>query len=372
MISIGFVGWRGMVGSVLLERLCAESDLTGTNLVFYSTSQAGKASPHPKLSSEMIKDAYDVDALSHMDVILTCQGGDYTQQVHAKLRQQGWQGYWIDAASTLRLADNSVIVCGPVNQPAVTQAIAQGTKDLIGGNCTVSLLLMAIGGLLQSGLVEWVSTMTYQAQSGAGAKAIEATLQQIQLAGAKLAEPNVASLPLVQKLTYFTQELQQPAYQDNAWQNPLLTNLYPWIDVPIEKTGQTREEWKGAVEAAKILQLTSPLPIDGICVRVDALRCHAQALTIKLKQDLPLVEIESMVASSSPWTRVIPNQQAASMQYLTPVKTAGSLNIMVGRIRKMQLGTGYVSAFTVGDQLLWGAAEPLRHALLAVIAYLQE
>lgn len=354
-----------MVGSVLLERMRAENDFAGLAPVFFSTSNPGGPAPAEAGPGARLADAYDLQALAACPVLLSCQGGDYTQKIHASLRAAGWQGYWIDAASTLRMAPDAVIILDPINRPVIDAALAAGTKDFIGGNCTVSLMLMAIGGLFREGLVEWVSSMTYQAASGAGAAKMQELVAQmgvlaaaVQLAGA---EDALAVEQIVRR------EHHNPTFPQAEIGAPLAGSLLPWIDKEMPG-GQTREEWKGEAETNKILGRfpghAQPIPVDGICVRVGALRCHSQGLCIKLTHDLPLERIESILASSSPWTRVVPNTKEATLRELTPAAVSGTLEVPVGRLHKLRMGPEYLGAFTVGDQLLWGAAEPLRRMLV--------
>ena len=359
-MKVGLVGWRGMVGSVLLQRMQEENDFAGVEPVFFSTSQAGQNAP---MGAGKLKDASDIDALKALDVVITCQGGDYTKAVHPKLRKAGWDGYWIDAASSLRMADDAVIILDPVNRDVIDEALANGQKDFIGGNCTVSLMLIAIGGLFRAGLVEWVSSMTYQAASGAGAPNMRELLSQMgTLEGSVadlLANPASAILDIDQKVT---ETLRSDAMPKGEFGYPLAGSLLPWIDREVED-GQSREEWKGYAETNKILSYDNPIPVDGICVRVGAMRCHSQALTIRLNKDLPIAEIESLLANDNDWVKLIPNTKEATLEGLTPTAVSGTLSIPVGRVRKMKMGPQYLSVFTCGDQLLWGAAEPLRRML---------
>lgn len=359
-LTAGFVGWRGMVGSVLMDRMLAEGDFRGVEPVFYSTSRIGGEGPYVGTGPAPLEDAMSVDRLSRMDIIVTCQGGDYTQAVHPRLREKGWKGIWIDAASTLRMADHAVIILDPVNRHVIDRALDHGIKDFIGGNCTVSLMLMAIAGLFRNHLVEWVSTMTYQAASGAGAKNMRELLLQMGLlaeaAGQSLHDPASAILDIDRLVTA---KLRSGTLPSENFGVPLAGSLIPWIDRAVDH-GQTREEWKGYAETNKILGTAKPIPVDGLCVRVGAMRCHSQALTIKLVRDVPLADIEDMIARANPWTKVVPNEKAATLADLTPAAVAGTLGTPVGRLRKMKMGPEYLSAFTVGDQLLWGAAEPLR------------
>ncbi|MEL6710255.1 MAG: aspartate-semialdehyde dehydrogenase [Pseudomonadota bacterium] len=365
MHTVGFIGWRGMVGSVLLERMQAEKDFDLiSDPVFFTTSQTGQPGPDVGRHVPPLQSATDLTALSRMDIIVTCQGGDYTRQMHHALRQNGWRGYWIDAASALRMHADSTIVLDPVNRSLIDQALAAGKKDFIGGNCTVSLMLMALGGLFQQNLVEWVSAMTYQAASGAGARNMRELLHQMgQLYGAAadlLTDPAAAVLDIEQRVTA---KMRDAEFATDQFGVPLAGSLIPWIDVPLEN-GQSKEEWKAVSEANKILGLAPEyIPIDGTCVRIGALRCHSQALTVKLKQNVPLDDIMSILDAANPWSQIIPNERTATVQQLSPAQVTGTLNIPVGRLRKMNLGEQYLNAFTVGDQLLWGAAEPLRRML---------
>lgn len=363
MMKVGFVGWRGMVGSVLMERMRAENDFEAIEPIFFTTSQAGQAAPDVGHGESVLLDAHNLEELGNMDVIVTCQGGDYTTATHGKLRESGWNGYWIDAASTLRMADWSVIVLDPVNRSVIDQALADGKKDFIGGNCTVSLMLMAIGGLFKAGLVEWVSSMTYQAASGAGAQNMRELLNQMgALHGCvaqELATPASAILEIDRSVTAQFKREEFPTERFGA---PLAGSLIPWIDKAVD-AGQTKEEWKGLVETNKILQNDPLIPIDGICVRIGAMRSHSQALTIKLTRDVPVEEIMEILRNDNPWVDVVENEKEETLRRLTPAAISGTLQVPVGRIRKMNMGPEYLSAFTVGDQLLWGAAEPLRRML---------
>jgi aspartate-semialdehyde dehydrogenase len=363
-MKVGIVGWRGMVGSVLLERMQAEGDFALIEPVFFSTSQAGQPAPDMGQGATTLQDGNDLAALAAMDVILTCQGGDYTGEIHAPLRAKGWNGYWIDAASTLRMNDGVTIILDPVNRAVIDAALAAGQKDYVGGNCTVSLMLLALGGLFREGLVEWVTAMTYQAASGAGAanmRELVAQMGSIYGSGAALlADERSSVLDLDAAVAA---HLRGDALPKKEFGRALAGSLIPWIDKDLGN-GQSREEWKGGVEANKILGRSErPIPVDGICVRVGAMRCHSQALTIKLTEDRPLVEIEAIIASANDWVRVIPNEREASMNQLTPAAVTGTLEIPIGRLRKLPMGGEYLTAFTVGDQLLWGAAEPLRRML---------
>ncbi|NEV62374.1 aspartate-semialdehyde dehydrogenase [Thiorhodococcus minor] len=365
MKRVGFVGWRGMVGSVLMERMRAEQDFARiAEPVFFSTSQAGQLGPDVGRGGSPLLDAESVAALGEMDAIVTCQGGSYTKAVYPKLRAAGWDGYWIDAASALRMEPEATIVLDPVNRSVIDAALDAGKRDFVGGNCTVSLMLMAIGGLFNAGLVEWVSAMTYQAASGAGAKNMRELLAQMgELHGSvagPLADPSAAILEIDRQVTDC---MRAPAFPTESFGAPLAGSLIPWIDTQLEN-GQSREEWKGYVETNKILGLgEAPIPIDGICVRVGAMRCHSQGLTIKLKDDIAISEVERMIADANDWVRLIPNDREQTIRELSPAAVTGRLQVPVGRVRKMNLGGAYISAFTVGDQLLWGAAEPLRRML---------
>ena len=368
MKKLGIVGWRGMVGSVLVERMQAEGDFAHVETTLFSTSQAGTAAPAFAGSGKTLHDAHDLDALAAMDIILTCQGGDYSKAIHPQLRARGWDGYWIDAASALRMDERAVIVLDPVNRRVIDAAIRDGKKDYIGGNCTVSLMLMALGGLFENDLVEWATSMTYQAASGAGAKNMRELLEGMgylhaQVAG-ELADAHSAILDIDRKVSA---ALRADDYPKANFGVPLAGSLIPWIDADLGN-GQSKEEWKGGVESNKILgRSANPIPVDGLCIRVGAMRCHSQALTLKLKKDLPLAEIEQLLAKHNDWVKVIPNEKEASMHELTPAKVSGTLNVPVGRLRKLAMGGEYLSAFTVGDQLLWGAAEPLRRMLRILV-----
>jgi aspartate-semialdehyde dehydrogenase len=364
MKRVGLIGWRGMVGSVLMQRMQEEQDFNVIEPIFFTTSQAGQAGPNFGKDVPALKDANNVDELKAMDIIITCQGGDYTKAVYPKLREAGWQGYWIDAASTLRMQDESIIVLDPVNMNVIKEAISKGVKTYVGGNCTVSLMLMAIGGLLQQDLIEWISPMTYQAASGAGAQNMRELIKQMGAIHADvtslLDDPATAILEIDRKVTDF---LRSDGYPLLQWPVPLAASLIPWIDVQLD-SGQSKEEWKAQVETNKILgRSNNPVPIDGLCVRVGAMRCHSQALTIKLKKDVPMDEIHDMIAKANDWVKVVPNDREITMQELTPAAVTGTLTVPVGRLHKLSMGKEYLSAFTVGDQLLWGAAEPLRRTL---------
>lgn len=363
-MKVGLIGWRGMVGSVLLQRMQEENDFAGIEPVFFSTSQAGQPAP---MNAGTLKDASDIAELKKLDVILTCQGGDYTKAIHPELRKTGWQGYWIDAASTLRMETSAVIILDPVNRNVIDAALAKGQKDFIGGNCTVSLMLMALGGLFRAGLVEWLTSMTYQAASGAGAPNMRELLSQMGVLHGSVAEllknPSSAILDIDRQVTA---TLRSDALPTKEFGAPLAGNVLPWIDREVED-GQSREEWKGYAETNKILGTTTPIPVDGICVRVSAMRCHSQALTIKLNKDVPIADIESLIKNDNQWVKFVPNTKAESLANLTPAAVSGSLTVPIGRVRKMKMGPQYLSAFTCGDQLLWGAAEPLRRMLRVLL-----
>ena len=361
MLRVGIVGWRGMVGSVLVQRMREEKDFDHVEPVFFSTSQAGGKGPDIGQDTAPLGNATDVEALRRLPVIISCQGGEYTNDVYPKLRAAGWKGYWIDAASALRMKDDAVIILDPVNMPQIKDGLARGAKDFIGGNCTVSLMLMGVAGLLQRNLVEWMTCMTYQAASGAGAAGMRELVQQMGYLGdvAKPAidDPAGSALDIDRRVTA---ALRNGALPKGELGYPLAASLLPWIDRDLGN-GQSREEWKAQAEGNKILGRSErPIPIDGICVRIGALRCHSQALTIKLKRDVPLGEIEGMLAEAHDWVKVIPNRREESLAELTPAAVTGKLSVPIGRLRKMPMGGDYLAAFTVGDQLLWGAAEPLR------------
>jgi aspartate-semialdehyde dehydrogenase len=367
VLIIGFVGWRGMVGSVLMGRMLEEGDFKGFEPIFFTTSNVGGVGPDVGIDIPPLKDAFDVALLSSLDIVVTCQGGDYTKQVYPDLRKSGWNGYWIDSASALRMDDESIIVLDPVNRHVIDSGLSSGIKTYIGGNCTVTLMLMGLSGLFAAGLVEWISSMTYQSASGAGAKHMKELIQQIKVLGdaAKdlLADPASTAIAIDEVIT---RELRGAGFPIDNFSAPLAASLIPWIDSPME-SGQTREEWKGLVETNKILQTKEPIPVDGVCVRVGAMRCHSQGFTIKLTKDVPLDEIEGIIAGGNDWVRLVPNDKAATLEHLTPAAVNGTLTVPVGRVRKMVVGPEYVAAFSVGDQLLWGAAEPIRRILNIVI-----
>jgi aspartate-semialdehyde dehydrogenase len=364
MKNIGIIGWRGMVGSVLLDRMRAEKDFDVVEPTFFSTSQAGGAAPVIGRPVGPVQDANDIEALARLPILVSAQGGDYTTAVHSRLRQAGWQGYWIDAASTLRMEKHAVIVLDPVNLAVMQAAREAGIKDFIGGNCTVSLMLMAVGGLMRAGVVEWISAMTYQSASGAGAQNMRELLEQMgflyRSASPSLRDPAATILDVDRAVGAALNDLEFPKAQFGV---PLAASLIPWIDKDLGN-GLSREEWKAGAESNKIMGTTAkPVPVEGICVRVSAMRCHSQALTIKLTRDIPLAEIESLIAGGNDWVRVVRNDREASIKELSPAAVSGRMTVPIGRLRKMAMGGEYLSAFTVGDQLLWGAAEPLRRTM---------
>ena len=364
MKRVGLVGWRGMVGSVLMQRMLAEDDFSLVEPVFFTTSNVGGKGPAIGKDIPTLKDAFSIEELKAMDVIISCQGGDYTNDIFPKLRAEGWNGYWIDAASSLRMKDDAIIILDPVNRKVIDEALQQGVKNFIGGNCTVSLMLMGLGGLFEAGLVEWMSAMTYQAASGAGAQNMRELLVQMGTArdavASELADPASAILDIDRKVA---EAMRSSAFPVDNFGVPLAGSLIPWIDKQLDN-GQSREEWKGQAETNKILgRSATPIPVDGTCVRIGAMRCHSQALTIKLNRDVPLADIEGIIAQANDWVKVVPNEREASIRELTPTAVTGTLSVPVGRLRKMNMGPQYLNAFTVGDQLLWGAAEPLRRML---------
>lgn len=368
MMRVGLIGWRGMVGSVLMQRMLDEKDFDRIEPVFFSTSNIGGVAPTIGKVVEPLKDAYNIDELKTLDVVITCQGGDYTTEVFPKLRSADWQGYWIDAASSLRMEDNTVIVLDPVNRKVIDHALDTGKKDFIGGNCTVSLMLMALGSLFEAGLIEWMSVMTYQAASGAGSQYMRELIKQMgaihHSVTKELADPASAILDIDCKIAA-TQRAED--FPTEFFGVPLAGSLIPWIDKELP-SGQSREEWKGQVETNKILgRSKNPILIDGVCVRVGAMRCHSQALTIKLNKDISIPDIEELIKNHNDWVKLIPNQREISMKELTPAAVTGTLSVPVGRLRKLNMGSQYLGAFTVGDQLLWGAAEPLRRMLRILI-----
>jgi aspartate-semialdehyde dehydrogenase len=375
---VGLVGWRGMVGSVLMDRMQTEGDFDLIEPLFFSTSNAGGAAPAMARNETRLQDALDIEALKRCEIVITAQGGDYTTEIYPKLRAAGWKGHWIDAASTLRMKDEAVIILDPVNMPVIRKALARGGRDWIGGNCTVSCMLMGVGALYKAGLVEWMSTQTYQAASGGGAQHMRELLTQYGTLNAQvralLDDPKSAILEIDRQVS--ARQRAMSAEETANFGVPLGGSLIPWIDkdLGIGKSrdepgfGVSREEWKGMAETNKILGQgegfgTPAVPVDGFCVRVGAMRCHSQALTFKLRQDVPLADIEAMIAADNPWVKVVPNTREATLRDLTPVAVTGTMTIPVGRLRKMAMGPQYLGAFTIGDQLLWGAAEPLRRML---------
>ncbi|MCX8575131.1 MULTISPECIES: aspartate-semialdehyde dehydrogenase [unclassified Gilliamella] len=363
MKNVGFVGWRGMVGSVLMQRMVEEHDFDYINPIFFSTSQAGQAAPSFGGKTGTLQNADNIEALKALDIIVTCQGGDYTSEIYAKLRASGWQGYWIDAASTLRMEDDAIIVLDPVNKANIQTALDKGIKTFVGGNCTVSLMLMSLGGLFAENLIDWVSVSTYQAASGGGARHMRELLTQMGMLNAEVAkelqDPHSSILEIERKVT---QKMRDGSLPTDNFGVPLAGSLIPWIDKALDN-GQSKEEWKGQAETNKILGTNQIIPVDGLCIRIGALRCHSQAFTIKLKKDISVPEIEKLLAAHNDWVKVIPNDRELSMRELTPAAVTGTLTTPVGRLRKLNMGKDYLSAFTVGDQLLWGAAEPLRRML---------
>ncbi|HNU67155.1 MAG TPA: aspartate-semialdehyde dehydrogenase [Methylotenera sp.] len=368
MLKVGFVGWRGMVGSVLMQRMLEENDFALIEPQFFTTSQIGGKGPNVGKDTPALLNAKDIDALKGMDAIVSCQGGDYTTEIFPQLRNSGWMGHWIDAASTLRMEKNAVIILDPVNLHVIQDALKKGGNNWVGGNCTVSLMLMALNGLFKANLVDWATSMTYQAASGAGAQNMRELLKQMGeahfAASELLADPASAILDIDRTIAG---TLRDDSFPTSHFGVPLAGSLIPWIDKDLGN-GQSKEEWKGGVETNKILgREASPIVIDGLCVRIGAMRCHSQALTIKLTQDVPLDEINQMLSEANQWAKVIPNEREASMRELTPAAVTGTLSTPVGRLRKLAMGGEYLSAFTVGDQLLWGAAEPLRRMLRILI-----
>jgi aspartate-semialdehyde dehydrogenase len=364
MLRVGIVGWRGMVGSVLVQRMREERDFDHIEPEFFSTSQAGGKGPAIGKDTVPVKSATDIEALKRLPVIIACQSGDYTNEVYPKLRAAGWKGYWIDAASALRMKDDAVIVLDPVNMPVIEQALASGVRNYIGGNCTVSLMMMGMAGLFRNDLVEWMTSMTYQAASGAGAANMRELAEQMAHVGdaAKpaIADPAASALDIDRRVT---EALRNGGLPKEHFGYPLAASLLPWVDKDLGD-GQSREEWKGQAETNKILGRSErPIPLDGICVRVGVMRCHCQALTIKLRKDVPLDEVEGIIAEGNDWVRVVPNRKEETLAELTPAAVTGKLSVPVGRLRKLPMGGDYLAAFTVGDQLLWGAAEPLRRML---------
>jgi len=359
MSRVGLIGWRGMVGSVLMQRMREENDFAGIEPVFFSTSNIGGAAPK-EASDGALKDAKDLRELAACDVLISCQGGDYTTEIYAPLRMTGWEGFWIDAASTLRMSDDAVIILDPVNADIIRDGLRRGLRTFAGGNCTVSLMLMAVSGLFKASLVEWLTTMTYQAASGAGAAQMLELVKQMEfLTDSTRATPSGTALEVDRMMIQAQRASQLPTREIGA---PLAASLIPWVDREMPG-GQTREEWKGMAETNKIMGLEPPVPVDGICVRVGTMRCHSQALCIKLKKDVPLHDIEQILVNANPWVRLIPNDKESTVRCLTPTAVSGTMNVPIGRLHKLKLGSEYLGAFTVGDQLLWGAAEPLRRML---------
>jgi aspartate-semialdehyde dehydrogenase len=377
MQRVGIVGWRGMVGSVLMDRMQEENDFSHFIPVFFSTSNSGGVAPDVGQGASRLEDAYSVEALEGCDIILTCQGGDYTKKMHVELRETGWQGYWIDAASSLRMSDSSIIVLDPVNRHVIDRSL-NSVRDFVGGNCTVSLLMMGMNGLFNEDLVEWASVMSYQAASGGGARHMRELLNQMgelrDGVSSELADPASAILEIDRKVTAKLNDGSLPTDQFGV---PLAGSLIPWIDSELPN-GQSREEWKACAEANKILGLNGPtaftddarqagIPIDGTCVRIGAMRCHAQGAMIKLKKDVPLADIEQLIAEANQWVDFVPNKKEQTVERLTPAAVSGRLTVPVGRVRKMAMGDEYLNLFTCGDQLLWGAAEPLRRVLRIIL-----
>lgn len=366
-LKTGLIGWRGMVGSVLMERMTAEKDFDLIDPLFFSTSQAGQKAPDIGYEVPLLEDAYNLESLKNMDALICCQGGTYTEKVYTELRKAGWKGYWIDAASTLRMVDESEIVLDPVNRNVLDNALNKGVKTFAGGNCTVSLMLMGLGGLFTNNAVDWLTSMTYQSASGAGARNMRELLIQMRelgtVAGSALDNPSSAILDIDRLIT---QKLTDGSLPVDNFGAPLAGSLIPWIDKAVEN-GMTKEEWKGFAETNKILRPDTPVKIDGLCVRVGSMRCHSQALTIKLKKDIPLDEIEDMIKNGNQWSDLINNNKEDTLKYLSPAAVSGTLKVPVGRVRKMSMGGEYLTAFTVGDQLLWGAAEPLRRMLRIIL-----
>ncbi len=360
MLRVGLIGWRGMVGSVLLQRMREENDFLGIEPIFFSTSNIGGPAPKEFGHGEKLKDAKDLQLLADCNVLISCQGGEYTTETYAPLRKSGWDGFWIDAASTLRMNGDAVIILDPVNADVIRNGLIQGVRTFAGGNCTVSLMLMAVSGLFRARVVEWMTTMTYQAASGGGAaKMLELVKQMECLTHPTRALPSENALEVDRLMI---QAQRDPSLPTEEFGVPLAGSLIPWIDRAMPG-GQTREEWKGMAETNKIMGLQPPVPVDGICVRIGTMRCHGQALCMKLKKDVPLEDVEQIIVGSNPWVRLIPNDQDSTTRCLTPTAVSGSLNIPIGRLRKLRLGPEFVGGFTVGDQLLWGAAEPLRRML---------
>ncbi len=364
MKKVGFIGWRGMVGSVLMERMTAEKDFSHMESYFFSTSQVGGNAPTVANAHDKLLSAMDSKELSKMDILVSCQGGEYTTEMFPMLRKEGWNGIWIDAASTLRMKDDAVIVLDPVNRDFIQESFHKGAKNFVGGNCTVSLLLIALHGLFKENMIEWVSSMTYQAASGAGAKNMIELLDQMKTVGTTFSShPSASALELEKKMTTLMSSHEFPKAN---FGHALALNVLPWIDSELP-SGQSKEEWKAQVEANKILQTPTTIPIDGTCVRVGALRCHSQGLTIKLKKSAHLSTVEEIIANANPWVKLVANNKAETLKELTPAAVSGRMHVPIGRLRPMTLGDTYFNAFTLGDQLLWGAAEPLRCVLRQVL-----
>ncbi len=370
MKKVGIIGWRGMVGSVLMERMREENDFKDIEPLFFSTSQAGQEGPEINGTTYELLDAKDLSLLKETDILLSCQGGGYTSDIHPKLRNEGWDGYWLDAASTLRMEKSAIIVLDPVNRKIIDQGLADGIKDYVGGNCTVSLMLMALAGLFEKGWVEWITSQTYQAASGAGAKNMIELVEQMRLIGENaqnVLDDQETALRVDENVT---ETIRSPRFLTKQFGAPLAASLIPWIDRAMDN-GQTREEWKGISETNKILGSTeNQIPIDGCCVRVGSMRCHSQAFTIKLNQDIPLADIEEAIVSHNQWVYLVANIKEETVNKLTPTRVSRTLDIPVGRLRKMNLGEQYLSAFSVGDQLLWGAAEPVRRMLKIALEHI--
>jgi len=369
MVKVGFIGWRGMVGSVLMDRMKAEKDFKGFEPVFFTTSQVGRKGPDIGMEIPALKDAYDINELMPTDIIVTCQGSDHTKKVYPRLKKAGWNGYWIDASSAMRMDEDSIIILDPVNRGVIDEALDKGVRKFIGGNCTVSLMLMAIGGLFHKGYIEWITSMTYQAASGAGANNMRELVGQMAFIGntAKdlLENPAGAALDYDRRVI---EAMHNKSFPAEYFGVPLAGSAIPWIDTEMAN-GQSREEWKGQAETNKILRTQDPIPVDGICVRIGAMRCHCQALTIKLTRDVDIDEITEVIAGANDWVRLIPNTKEDTINRLTPSAVTGKLDVPVGRIRKLNIGPEYLSLYTVGDQLLWGAAEPIRRMLNIALGY---
>ncbi len=364
MLKVGFIGWRGMVGSVLMSQMQKYNDFDGIEAIFFSTSQKGEKAPDfSKNMNPILQDASDIDLLSKLDVVMSCQGGAYTEEIYPKLKAASWNGYWIDAASSLRLNDDCIIPLDPINRNVIDNGLAKGIKTFAGGNCTVSLMLMGLGELCKEGLVEWISSMTYQAASGGGARHMKELIGQMQFLGDNLrSDITNPSVDILDIDTKCSELLRSADLKCDQFGVPLAGSIIPWIDSPMPN-GQTREEWKAEVEGNKILSLDKNIPIDGTCVRIGAMRCHSQAFTIKLKKDISLKDIEDKIKNSNEWVKYVPNERELTSKYLTPAAVSGTTDIAIGRLRKLSMGPEYLTAFSVGDQLLWGAAEPIRRTL---------